>query len=169
MKKLILFFALLSSIFAQASELTLDEKASLWTLKIISESQMEILQDNVKKVQKIEEYYNSLGRFSFNKKRKLKAQNCGIIQSSVAANLIMLLSSFEDSKEALKKIDLTDEDHNEFTESFNQFIKSSLYADKKCGDIEKSSDAYERAYLEFKNAFEILNSYLPVFETETTK
>lgn len=169
MKKMILFLTLLSSIFTQASELTLDEKASLWTLKIISESQIELLQDNVEKIQSIKKYYNNLGRFSFNKKRKLKAENCGIIQSSVAANLIMLLSTFEDSTEALKKIDLTDEDHNEFTESFNQFINSSTYANKKCRDIEKSSDAYERAYLEFKNAFEILNSYLPDFDTETTK
>lgn len=161
MKTLIFGLALFISSLGFATELTIEDRAQLATLKMMLEIQEEQIAEVTQEVKTNAVAMSDLGAFSFGEKRQLKAKNCGDIKSVVGANLMMVAVSLEQSKKALSKIEITDEDGKTFQDNFLAYIKGAKAASESCKDVKKSAAQISKAAQSLYTATDILVAVLP--------
>jgi hypothetical protein len=156
MKNIIIGLTLLASISSFASEVTIEDKANLTTLKMMVEVSRDSLNSLSVETNERLAAFNRLGPFSLSAKSKIQRENCGKVKATLGSSLLMFATSLEQSKEALKKLDLTDEESSDLESGLRALISKSKEAAENCDNIAKSVNAIEEARVGVDRALVVL-------------
>lgn len=161
MKNIIMGLTLLASISSFASDLTIKDKANLTTFKII----VEVSRDSLKSlsVETSERFaaYSDLGALNLVAKRKIKRESCGSLKATLGSSLLMIATSLEQSEEALKKLEVTDEESSDLESGLGALLSKSIEATESCDNIAKSIKAIEEARVGVDKALVVLEKIIP--------
>jgi len=160
MKKLFILCVLLTS-SVYSVEFSIEEKAQLFTLKMMFQMQRTEIVNLVETVRENVQSYSELDFLEFKDKRLLEAKNCGEIKSVIGMNLLMVATALEESKDALGKMEVSDETVTDLSENSFAYIKKFKKASDKCKEVEKSYKLLEDALTNINVVTDIYEKILP--------
>lgn len=160
MKKIALLSIAFLSLSAFSSTLSEQDKASaqkfITNLEVTKADLLTAAQDSLDRLDK----FNELSTIHVIKRNQIRQEHCGFVNMTLGAVMTNIVTSLESSKEALKKIEVTDEEALALRTNLKMLTAKSREAIEGCKDIKESIDSMIAAHIAADNALFVLEKVI---------